>query len=938
MIYLLLNMQNYYLLIRQNRKFLIVCTCLLTIIFLYIIISLWNPYPSVTSHGLTSVDYLTRKVIPHQENNGNLLLNSAFTLPFLIDELMRINHSVHDELIDLHQRRKELVDTNTVLQNQVERLRSILVEHSRQIIRLRATLDSYKQTISDNTASSVVFYSKWPVVYLKLNDESINYPSVTSSSNELCTIESCINWNRCRFIRFLKFCTDYYGSNNTISFDKLLQSSPHFTERCNIENNSCLKLTFGVEGAQKCIEESELTSTNLPTCIVLFFNALELDQIYRKYNYSTNHLNFLLVAYSFPENTFRRGFDFLLPINYDILCKYSKKICSISSPLSLLPGRRSLLLSFNVGILSKSRLAQNHSSLDNLVIEHLKMLDNDSHKKNESTSFISISINKNSNELESCWSNKYKEFLSRNSLSDTDWFPCEDSSSLLRKSTFGLIMTGAKNSYLSLGLRIQLINCLANGAIPVFIGNNDIYSDEAINSELLSKVIIRVPRPRVEELPALLQSLPEAHIVEIRRQGQILFQRYLKDKSSQLTTLLLAVSRRLGFPQPPAPQWSSLPVYKEFQPPKQYPIHKENNFQVDLDDFLGPIGPQQSSLSYQSNYTGPGGSARLASVSFYGGISDVVNPLWLFPSTPWEPPLPSDAAFVPYGSTNHGLRPINHTINLAGYEFNMNLGGMYPYEQFTIVVLTYDRFNLLCQTLESFLNLPYLHSILVVWNNPVPPNPDLSWPQLHVPIKVIRSQNNSLNNRFLPYDLIETDAILSIDDDIQLRHDEIVFGFRVWREHRDQLVGFPARAHFWNGSDSSWFYNSDYMCEFSMILTGAAFFHKYYTFAYTWEMSPDIRNMVNNYFNCEDIAMNFLLAHITRKPPIKVTLHWSFDCVYCGSTLHDRSDHYAARSRCINWLTSHYGYNPLMYSQYRADSVLFKTRIPLGKQKCYKYI
>lgn len=110
---------------------------------------------------------------------------------------------------------------------------------------------------------------------------------------------------------------------------------------------------------------------------------------------------------------------------------------------------------------------------------------------------------------------------------------------------------------------------------------------------------------------------------------------------------MLAVSRRLGFPQPPAPHWSSLPAYKEFHPPKQYPIHKENNFQVDLDDFLGPVGPQQSSISYQSNYTGPGGSARLASVSSYGGISDMVNPLWLFPSTPWEPPLPSDAAFVP---------------------------------------------------------------------------------------------------------------------------------------------------------------------------------------------------------------------------------------------------------------------------------------------------
>lgn len=28
--------------------------------------------------------------------------------------------------------------------------------------------------------------------------------------------------------------------------------------------------------------------------------------------------------------------------------------------------------------------------------------------------------------------------------------------------------------------------------------------------------------------------------------------------------------------------------------------------------------------------------------------------------------------------------------------------------------------------------------------------------------------------------------------------------------------------------------------------------------------------MVDEYINCEDIAMNFLVSHITRKPPIKV--------------------------------------------------------------------
>ena len=38
---------------------------------------------------------------------------------------------------------------------------------------------------------------------------------------------------------------------------------------------------------------------------------------------------------------------------------------------------------------------------------------------------------------------------------------------------------------------------------------------------------------------------------------------------------------------------------------------------------------------------------------------------------------------------------------------------------------------------------------------------------------------NSLNNRFLPFDAIQTEAILSLDDDVHLRRDEIIFGFRL---------------------------------------------------------------------------------------------------------------------------------------------------------------
>ena len=37
-------------------------------------------------------------------------------------------------------------------------------------------------------------------------------------------------------------------------------------------------------------------------------------------------------------------------------------------------------------------------------------------------------------------------------------------------------------------------------------------------------------------------------------------------------------------------------------------------------------------------------------------------------------------------------------------------------------------------------------------------------------------------------------------------------------------------------------------------------------------MPEAIRQKVDEYMNCEDIAMNFLVSHITRKPPVKVSL------------------------------------------------------------------
>lgn len=58
--------------------------------------------------------------------------------------------------------------------------------------------------------------------------------------------------------------------------------------------------------------------------------------------------------------------------------------------------------------------------------------------------------------------------------------------------------------------------------------------------------------------------------------------------------------------------------------------------------------------------------------------------------------------------------------------------------------------------------------------------PESLWPKIRVPLKVVRTAENKLSNRFFPYDEIETEAVLAIDDDIiMLTSDELQFGYEV---------------------------------------------------------------------------------------------------------------------------------------------------------------
>lgn len=64
----------------------------------------------------------------------------------------------------------------------------------------------------------------------------------------------------------------------------------------------------------------------------------------------------------------------------------------------------------------------------------------------------------------------------------------------------------------------------------------------------------------------------------------------------------------------------------------------------------------------------------------------------------------------------------------------------------------------------------------------------------------MNDERPTISQRFYPHKFIDTDAILSLDEDAILNTDELDFAYQVWRDFPDRIVGYPARAHFWDDS------------------------------------------------------------------------------------------------------------------------------------------
>ncbi|TYJ36526.1 hypothetical protein E1A91_A05G312600v1 [Gossypium mustelinum] len=232
------------------------------------------------------------------------------------------------------------------------------------------------------------------------------------------------------------------------------------------------------------------------------------------------------------------------------------------------------------------------------------------------------------------------------------------------------------------------------------------------------------------------------------------------------------------------------------------------------------------------------------------------------------------------------------------------------FSQFTLITMTYDaRLWNLKMFVNHYSRCASVKEILVVWNKGIPPK--VSDLNSAVPVRIRVEDLNSLNNRFKVDPLIKTRAVLELDDDIMMPCDDIERGFMLWRQHPDRIVGFYPR--YVDGSRLE--YSGEKYARknkgYNMILTGAAFMDSQVAFERYWsEQARPGREVVDKYFNCEDVLMNFLYANASSTKTVEyVRPAWAIDTSKLSSAAisRDTNVHYKIRSECLRKFSDMYG-------------------------------
>jgi len=280
--------------------------------------------------------------------------------------------------------------------------------------------------------------------------------------------------------------------------------------------------------------------------------------------------------------------------------------------------------------------------------------------------------------------------------------------------------------------------------------------------------------------------------------------------------------------------------------------------------------------------------------------------------------------------------------SLRKYPFYMSTLSDNTADKYTAILVAttpiYKSSASLFQLIKVINKSQKIDQILVIWL-PEDEIPNKSkWPRTIVPLRVVHPAKKSMNSRFAIINLIKTDAVFTLDEDVVITVGQLDFAYSVWKSNPSRIVGFTQSNHVPdNNNDIQWKHSSRLSNEFSTISMTSAVFHKYYSHHYNNAAPKAMLDLVERENTCESLAMNFLVSHIIQQPPIKVAHATSFKD---GSPTKNRfgksfthQEYAESQQRCFKELVKIFSGLPLSHSKLSANPVLYRDVVSISRKK-----
>ena len=489
------------------------------------------------------------------EHPGSVKANVG-SLKEQIRELRTIKSSANRELQDLESKLAKLrknVDKYTV---KLSNLRDTYLKEVDDLKRMDVYVKSKQKELSDLERT----YDQYTVKKdLKIsvmpteNDQSKNDSRLQNDQfNNFrlrCHGYDCFDFSRCALnsqFPVYVYDIDSIGLADSRHQHKLLniinalKSNPHYTPD---PSKACLfVVVIDTDALQRSHDQYSTHAylRRLPYWIENGQNHIIIN-IANKSSFSdvfqTSESYFSVIAQSaFSASSYRNDFDVVLPT---FVNDSSIDAWQLLPPL--LPAKREHILSFE----GELQLAQDHS-------RELQLSRSNDSTKQDGNFDMGLANILTDIALNSALDKFYFRFICDRTDNFTiskqnEWLLCdspEHRETILKRSTFALIIAPPNPDSLStITLQIRLSEALKSGTIPVILGSHvHLPFDNAIKWD---KVVFKLPKGRVQELPYFLRSISHADIVEYRRQGRHVWVHHYSSNQYIVDTVLVSYLFRL---------------------------------------------------------------------------------------------------------------------------------------------------------------------------------------------------------------------------------------------------------------------------------------------------------------------------------------------------------------------------------------------------------